>query len=87
MQGPAGLDWNNSSVVSIAKAALMTGADLGATTKPWMFQKEAAGLVSEEFWKQGDLERGRGSQPIPIMDREKRQELPRLQVRTVDSRQ
>lgn len=68
-------------MVSVATAALMTGADLGATTKPWEFQKETAGLIAEEFWSQGDMERQHLlAEPSPMMNREMRHQLPRLQV-------
>ena len=42
---------------------------------------QIARLVAEEFWYQGDLEKAELSAPlVPLMDRELRQELPRLQV-------
>jgi len=79
--GPDGLDWENKEKVSITMAALMTASDLGATTKPWQFQRKIAGMVAEEFWYQGDLEKAQLSTPVvPMMDRELRHELPRLQV-------
>ena len=44
-----------------------------------MFQ--IAGLVAEEFWYQGDLEKAELSSPLrPQFDRERRHELPKLQV-------
>merc|ERR1712127_194607 len=80
-QGTKGLDWSDRGVVSVATAALMTGADLGATTKPWEFQKETAGLIAEEFWSQGDMERQHLlAEPSPMMNREMRHQLPGLQV-------
>ena len=80
-EGPAGLDWSSRSVVSTTTAALMTASDLGATTKPWETQQVVAGLVAEEFWAQGDLEREQlAREPIDMMNRELRHQLPRLQV-------
>jgi len=80
-EGPGGLDWANKEKVSITMAALMTASDLGATTKPWKIQRKIAGMVAEEFWYQGDLEKAELSTPlVPMMDRELRHELPRLQV-------
>jgi len=80
-EGPTGVDWANKDTVSVMTAALMTGADLGATTKPWKIQRKIAGMVAEEFWYQGDLEKAELSAPlVPMMDRELRHELPRLQV-------
>eukprot|EP00092_Neocalanus_flemingeri_P000851 GFUD01000908.1.p1 GENE.GFUD01000908.1~~GFUD01000908.1.p1 ORF type:complete len:940 (+),score=252.02 GFUD01000908.1:154-2973(+) len=79
--GPAGLDWENQEKVSITMAALMTASDLGASTKPFQVQRKIAGMVAEEFWYQGDLEKAQlNTPPVPMMDRELRHELPRLQV-------
>ena len=42
---------------------------------------QIAGMVAEEFWHQGDLEKAELAAPVvPMMDRELRHELPRLQV-------
>ena len=39
-EGPAGLDWGCEGEVSTVMAALMTASDLGASTKPWSYQKK-----------------------------------------------
>ena len=55
----------------ILQAALMTGCDLAAVTKPWSVHKEVSQLVAEEFWEQGDIEREQFHEdPPPMMDRE-----------------
>ncbi|MEE6526169.1 hypothetical protein FKM82_026638 [Ascaphus truei] len=42
-------------------------------------------MVANEFWEQGDLERTvLQQQPIPMMDRNKSDELPKLQVGFID---
>ncbi|KAF3827770.1 hypothetical protein GH733_001005 [Mirounga leonina] len=65
----------------IVMAMMMTACDLSAITKPW----EVALLVANEFWEQGDLERTvLQQQPIPMMDRNKKDELPKLQVGFID---
>ena len=75
------IDWSNAGSVKIVTAALMTASDLGASTKPWQYQQKVAGMVAEEFWYQGDLEKSQLSSPlVPMFDRELRHELPRLQV-------
>ena len=75
------IDWSNTASVKILTAALMTASDLGASTKPWHYQQKVAGMVAEEFWYQGDLEKSQLSSPlVPMFDRELRHELPRLQV-------
>ncbi|XP_072095848.1 cone cGMP-specific 3',5'-cyclic phosphodiesterase subunit alpha' [Mobula birostris] len=69
----------------IVMAMMMTGCDLSAITKPWEVQSKVALMVASEFWEQGDLERTvLQQQPIPMMDRNKRGELPKLQVGFID---
>ncbi|KAB1281436.1 Rod cGMP-specific 3'; 5'-cyclic phosphodiesterase subunit alpha, partial [Camelus dromedarius] len=64
---------------------MMTACDLSAITKPWEVQSKVALLVAAEFWEQGDLERSVLQQnPIPMMDRNKADELPKLQVGFID---
>jgi hypothetical protein len=55
----------------LIQCALMTGADLGAVTKPWAAHHHVTMLVAEEFWAQGDLEREEFHEaPAPMMDRQ-----------------
>uniref|UniRef100_A0A8C5PCG3 Phosphodiesterase n=1 Tax=Leptobrachium leishanense TaxID=445787 RepID=A0A8C5PCG3_9ANUR len=69
----------------IIMAMMMTGCDLSAITKPWEVQSKVAVMVANEFWEQGDLERTvLQQQPIPMMDRNKAEELPKLQVGFID---
>ncbi|XP_005991621.1 cone cGMP-specific 3',5'-cyclic phosphodiesterase subunit alpha' isoform X2 [Latimeria chalumnae] len=69
----------------IIMAMMMTGCDLSAITKPWEVQSKVALMVANEFWEQGDLERTvLEQQPIPMMDRNKADELPKLQVGFID---
>ena len=59
----------------------MTACDLGAITKPWPTQEKIAGLVSSEFFYQGDLEKKElNMEPIPMMDRSQEMKLPAMQV-------
>lgn len=63
------------------KAMMMTACDLNGTTKPWEIQKEVVHLVTSEFFQQGDLERDTlKMEPSALMDRQKIDELPALQV-------
>ena len=39
-EGPAGLDWEDEGKMSTLLSALMTASDLGASTKPWSYQKK-----------------------------------------------
>nr|XP_060624708.1 cone cGMP-specific 3',5'-cyclic phosphodiesterase subunit alpha' [Anolis sagrei ordinatus] len=69
----------------VIMAMMMTGCDLSAITKPWEVQSKVAIMVANEFWEQGDLERNvLQQQPIPMMDRNKSEELPKLQVGFID---
>ncbi|KAG8504497.1 Rod cGMP-specific 3',5'-cyclic phosphodiesterase subunit alpha [Galemys pyrenaicus] len=71
--------------VLVPRAMMMTACDLSAITKPWEVQSKVALLVAAEFWEQGDLERTVLQQnPIPMMDRNKADELPKLQVGFID---
>ncbi|XP_063077072.1 cone cGMP-specific 3',5'-cyclic phosphodiesterase subunit alpha' [Engraulis encrasicolus] len=71
---------NNPTRKEIIMAMMMTGCDLSAITKPWEVQSKVALMVAAEFWEQGDLEREVLEQePIPMMDRNKSAELPKMQ--------
>ncbi|XP_076155130.1 cone cGMP-specific 3',5'-cyclic phosphodiesterase subunit alpha' [Alosa pseudoharengus] len=71
---------NNPTRKEIIMAMMMTGCDLSAITKPWEVQSKVALMVAAEFWEQGDLERSVLEQePIPMMDRNKAAELPKMQ--------
>ncbi|XP_034458936.1 rod cGMP-specific 3',5'-cyclic phosphodiesterase subunit beta [Hippoglossus hippoglossus] len=69
----------------ILMAMMMTACDLSAITKPWEVQSKVALSVAAEFWEQGDLERTvLEQQPIPMMDRNKSADLPKLQCGFID---
>ena len=66
---------------------LMTAADVAAIAKPWELQHETAKQVADEFFDQGDMERMQlGINPMWMMDRERKDELPQMQVRMRDNR-
>uniref|UniRef100_A0A8B9VZL7 Phosphodiesterase 11A n=1 Tax=Bos mutus grunniens TaxID=30521 RepID=A0A8B9VZL7_BOSMU len=65
---------------------LMTACDLGAVTKPWEISRQVAELVTSEFFEQGDRERAELKlTPSAIFDRNRKDELPRLQLEWIDS--
>ncbi|XP_044061639.1 rod cGMP-specific 3',5'-cyclic phosphodiesterase subunit alpha isoform X4 [Siniperca chuatsi] len=69
----------------IVMAMMMTACDLSAIAKPWEVQSKVALSVAAEFWEQGDLERTvLEQQPIPMMDRNKADDLPKLQCGFID---
>ncbi|KAK7496272.1 hypothetical protein BaRGS_00012437, partial [Batillaria attramentaria] len=70
----------------LLRAMMMTACDVAAITKPWRIQQQIAQLVTAEFFEQGDIERLQlGEQPIPMMDRNKKDELPKMQVGFIDA--
>jgi len=74
-------DWRRETNSKILRAMMMTACDLSAITKPWHIQRRVAELVASEFFEQGDMERSQLQQePIPMMDRRKKDELPKMQV-------
>ncbi|KAG8200040.1 hypothetical protein JTE90_001898 [Oedothorax gibbosus] len=78
-------DWKNSCNRELLRGMMMTACDISAICKPWEVQKKVAELVAGEFFEQGDLEKERlKEQPIPMMDREKKDELPTMQVGFID---
>ncbi|KAL5012349.1 hypothetical protein ScPMuIL_010900 [Solemya velum] len=62
---------------------LMTSCDLSDQTKDWNNIKNIAGLIYQEFFSQGDVEKELGVEPIEMMDRERAQ-IPDLQISFLD---
>ncbi|XP_018570600.1 dual 3',5'-cyclic-AMP and -GMP phosphodiesterase 11 isoform X2 [Anoplophora glabripennis] len=82
-EGPC---WAMEEHRELLRAMLMTVCDLAAITKPWEVEKRVAELVSSEFFEQGDIEREKLKiTPIDIMNREKEDQLPLMQVGFIDS--
>uniref|UniRef100_A0A5S6PHW1 Phosphodiesterase n=1 Tax=Brugia malayi TaxID=6279 RepID=A0A5S6PHW1_BRUMA len=73
-------NWDNADHRFLMKTILMTGCDVIAASKPWPIHTEAVKTIFEEFYEQGDEERKNGQDPIAMMDREKVNELPQMQV-------
>ncbi|XP_078354204.1 cGMP-specific 3',5'-cyclic phosphodiesterase-like [Oculina patagonica] len=79
------VDWSEDSNRELLRAMMMTACDVAAITKPWEIQQQVAELVASEFFEQGDLERFQlKSEPIPMMDRKKKDDLPKMQVGFID---
>ena len=77
---------NDTSSRSLLRGMLMTACDIAAITKPWEVQRVVAQLVACEFFQQGDIEKSElNIQPVDMMDREKKDELPKMQVSFIDS--
>ncbi|GAB6031988.1 hypothetical protein CHUAL_010366 [Chamberlinius hualienensis] len=74
-------DWNDDGHREMFRSMLMTACDLAASTKPWPVQQQVAELVTREFFDQGDKEKLElNIQPQALMDRERKHELPLLQI-------
>lgn len=79
------VNWSHGSNRELLRAMMMTACDVAAITKPWEIQHKVAELVASEFFEQGDIERFQlNSEPIPMMDRKKKDELPKMQVGFID---
>ncbi|XP_070540833.1 cGMP-specific 3',5'-cyclic phosphodiesterase-like isoform X13 [Ptychodera flava] len=79
-------DWKDTEKKDLLRGMMMTACDVSAITKPWEIQHRVAELVAGEFFEQGDLEKVQlGQQPIAMMDREKKDELPKMQVGFIDA--
>ncbi|KAJ6637639.1 cGMP-specific 3',5'-cyclic phosphodiesterase [Pseudolycoriella hygida] len=78
-------DWQGEDKKEILCGMMMTACDVSAIAKPWDVQHRVAKLVADEFFDQGDLEKLQlNTQPIAMMDRERKDELPKMQVGFID---
>jgi len=79
------IDWQAEDRKKLLSSMLMTAADVAAIAKPWELQHETAKQVADEFFDQGDMERMQlGINPMWMMDRERKDELPQMQVEFID---
>ncbi|XP_037537466.1 cGMP-specific 3',5'-cyclic phosphodiesterase [Nematolebias whitei] len=78
--------WEDEHHRELLRSMLMTACDISAITKPWPVQKRIAELVATEFFEQGDKERRElNIEPIDLMNREKRDKIPSMQVSFIDA--
>ncbi|KAJ8354458.1 hypothetical protein SKAU_G00220250 [Synaphobranchus kaupii] len=77
--------WKDEQHRELLRSMLMTSCDLGAVTRPWEISKQVAELVTSEFFEQGDRERAELKlTPAAIFDRNRKDELPALQLEWID---
>ncbi|XP_066228907.1 cAMP and cAMP-inhibited cGMP 3',5'-cyclic phosphodiesterase 10A isoform X2 [Saccopteryx leptura] len=74
------LNLNNQSHRDRVIGLMMTACDLCSVTKLWQVTKLTANDIYAEFWAEGDEMKKLGIQPIPMMDRDKRDEVPQGQL-------
>ncbi|KAL5016395.1 hypothetical protein ScPMuIL_005984, partial [Solemya velum] len=80
------VDFHETPQKDLLIAMMMTACDVAAITKPWEIQQSVAQLVANEFFEQGDIEKKEfGEKPVAMMDREKKEELPKMQVGFIDA--
>ncbi|XP_048256360.1 probable 3',5'-cyclic phosphodiesterase pde-5 isoform X3 [Haliotis rufescens] len=72
--------WDIQEHRRVLRDIAMTSCDLCAMTKPWDVQAETVKVIYEEFYAQGDEEKEQGMTPMAMMDRDKKHELPQLEV-------
>ncbi|XP_034030885.1 dual 3',5'-cyclic-AMP and -GMP phosphodiesterase 11A [Thalassophryne amazonica] len=78
-------NWTDEAHREVLRSMLMTACDLGAVTRPWKVSKQVAELVTSEFFEQGDRERSELKlTPAAIFDRNRKGELPVLQLEWID---
>ncbi|XP_034040190.1 cAMP and cAMP-inhibited cGMP 3',5'-cyclic phosphodiesterase 10A isoform X2 [Thalassophryne amazonica] len=80
LQGSGVLDLNNHLHRDCVIAVMMTACDLCSVTKQWEITRLIANDIYAEFWAEGDEMKKIGIQPIPMMDRDKKDEVPQGQV-------
>ncbi|XP_071150569.1 probable 3',5'-cyclic phosphodiesterase pde-5 isoform X19 [Mytilus edulis] len=72
--------WDDSEHRRLLRAVTITACDLCASAKPWDVQLQTVHTIFDEFYLQGDEEKSQGLTPMPMMDRDKKDELPHLEV-------
>lgn len=76
----ATFSWENEIHRSVVMDVCMTAADLCAMYKPWETHVDLVLKIMEEFWQEGDQQKQMNMQVIPMMDRDKSDQLPSCQV-------
>eukprot|EP00796_Vickermania_ingenoplastis_P001268 gene1268-726_t len=77
-------DINNEDHRRKAMEALIKAADVSNVTKPFEASRLWAMAVTEEFYRQGDIEKEKGVEVLPMFDRSKNNELARGQIGFID---
>lgn len=76
----ASFSWENESHREVIMDICMTAADLCAMYKPWETHVDLVLKLMEEFWQEGDQQKEMNMIVIPMMDRNKADQLPQCQV-------
>ncbi|XP_056422805.1 cAMP and cAMP-inhibited cGMP 3',5'-cyclic phosphodiesterase 10A isoform X3 [Hyla sarda] len=74
------LNFNNQGHRDRLIGLMMTACDLCSVTKLWPVTRMIADDIYAEFWAEGDEMKRLGISPIPMMDRDKKDEIPQGQI-------
>uniref|UniRef100_UPI00398EDCC6 cAMP and cAMP-inhibited cGMP 3',5'-cyclic phosphodiesterase 10A isoform X2 n=1 Tax=Pristiophorus japonicus TaxID=55135 RepID=UPI00398EDCC6 len=74
------LNINNQTHRDRVIGLMMTACDLCSVTKLWPVTKSITNDIYAEFWGEGDEMKKMGMQPIPMMDRDKIDQIPDSQI-------
>nr|CCC92770.1 putative cAMP-specific phosphodiesterase [Trypanosoma congolense IL3000] len=77
-------DMNDSEHRQMTMDVLMKAGDISNVTKPFDISRLWAMAVTEEFYRQGDMEKERGVEVLPMFDRSKNTELAKGQIGFID---
>ncbi|CAJ1987576.1 cAMP specific phosphodiesterase [Leishmania donovani] len=80
----AGYDSNNQESRRLVMETLIKAGDVSNVTKPFETSRMWAMAVTEEFYRQGDMEKEKGVEVLPMFDRSKNNELARGQIGFID---
>ncbi|CCD21043.1 cAMP-specific phosphodiesterase, partial [Trypanosoma vivax Y486] len=77
-------DINDANQRQMTMDVLMKAGDISNVTKPFDISRLWAMAVTEEFYRQGDMEKEKGVEVLPMFDRSKNTELARGQIGFID---
>nr|AAR88145.1 class I phosphodiesterase PDEB2 [Leishmania major] len=80
----AGYDSNDQESRRLVMETLIKAGDVSNVTKPFETSRMWAMAVTEEFYRQGDMEKEKGVEVLPMFDRSKNNELARGQIGFID---
>ncbi|CAM42142.1 putative cAMP specific phosphodiesterase [Leishmania braziliensis MHOM/BR/75/M2904] len=79
-----GFDMENEAHRRLVMQTLIKAGDVSNVTKPFETSRMWAMAVTEEFYRQGDMEKEKGVEVLPMFDRSKNTELARGQIGFID---
>ncbi|GET87342.1 cAMP specific phosphodiesterase, putative [Leishmania tarentolae] len=79
-----GIDRENEAHRRMVMEMLIKAGDVSNVTKPFETSRMWAIAVTEEFYRQGDMEKEKGVEVLPMFDRSKSNELARGQIGFID---